>query len=189
MQTNSINTNFTPTTTTAITEQTTLEIPADEEVLAFKNVYFDWSAVDGAEGYIFEIDRFISFNVFAEKYDITDGSSRLELDLNPDTKYYWKVTPYNSYSSCVGTTPVQSFTTGDAVSTTEIASVSTWSISPNPVSVGNTIQLSLDTNEAFQANISIHNIAGQLIKEIRNENFYIGNNNCLLYTSPSPRDS
>lgn len=180
IQTGSIDADLTPSTTIAITEQTTLEIPEDNEVLAFKNVYFDWSAVDGAEGYIFEIDRFISFNVFYEKHYITDGTSRFELDLLPNATYYWRITPYNSYSTCVGTTPFNTFTTGDAVGTTEIASVSTWSIAPNPVSIGEDIQISLDTNEAFEANITIHNIAGQLVSESQNQKFNIGNNNIRL---------
>lgn len=178
-QQQTLNQNFTPTNTQVLSGPTELQIPEDGELLAFKNVYFDWSPVDGVDGYIFEIDQFNSFSVLKETYFITDGTSKFELDLLPNKDYYWKVTPYNQYSSCVGTTPVFRFKTGTEVSTTEIESVSTWSISPNPAS-GDNVTLMLDTNDSFTANIHIHNLAGQLIKEIQNQKFIIGNNNINL---------
>ncbi len=179
-QFNLLNDDFQPSTTEVLSGGTTLEIPENGETLAFKNVFFDWEAVEGADAYILEIDQFNSFNVFYEKYFITDGTSRFELDLDANKTYFWRVTPYNEYSSCAGTTPTNSFTTGSSVSTTEIASVSTWSVSPNPVSSGSTATLMLDTQEMFNGNIRIHNLAGQLVSEIRNQTFNIGNNNVAL---------
>ncbi len=66
------------------------------------------------------------------------------------------------------------------VNTTEIESVSTWSVSPNLVLSGNEISINLDTQEAFEATVRMHSINGQLIKEVQRQQFNIGNNNMFL---------
>ncbi len=174
----SINPNFTPSNTLPLDGPTTLQFPADGETIpTFGYVTFNWTDVANVDGYIFELDRFNSFNVQPRMEFVTDGSSSIQIDgLNANTKYYWKVTPYNQVSSCVGTTPVQSFTTGDMESTAveTITSVNTWSVQPNPVQDVNEITIKMDSREAFDADVIFYDITGKVVKQINQQRFNIG---------------
>jgi len=178
LNSNSINSSFTPSNTLALGGPTTLEFPADGETIAtFGFVTLDWSEVENADGYIFQLDRFSAFNVQPIQEIITDGSSSIEIEgLNANTKYFWKVTPFNQVSACVGTTPVQSFTTGNMESTAveTIASVNTWSVQPNPVQDANEITIKMDSKEAFEADILLYDITGKAVKQINKQRFNIG---------------
>lgn len=178
----SINTNYQPNNTAVIEGSTTLEVPANNEELPYYNVLCDWSEVANADTYILEIDRFPSFSVDKQTFLITDGSSRKEFtdELNPNTTYYWRVTPYNETSTCASTTPPFSFTTGDLVATNEIDVVNAWSVQPNPVKNTSEITIKLDTRESFEANINLYDITGKLVKSIQQHQFSNGNNTYAL---------
>lgn len=173
-----INKNFIPSNTEPLGGQTTLAYPpAGENIGIYNYVTFDWTDVANADGYFFELDRSPNFN-FQPVYEIiTDGSSSFQaMDLKKNIQYYWRVTPYNQSSSCVGTTDIQTFNTGDMESTAvpTITSVNSWSVQPNPVQKGDNMTIQLETSQAFDADIMLYDITGKLVKRIPNKYFASG---------------
>lgn len=179
-----INQGFMPSSTEKITEAAVLEQPANSSTTDFYNyVAFDWSSVDGAEGYLFEIDRFPAFNGQLRQEFVENGTSKIELDdLLPNTTYFWRVQPYNSYFPCGGTSPTNSFTTGSGESTAvqQIEGINEWSVEPNPVQSTNELTVKMNTKESFLADILLYNITGQVVKQVNNQTFAIGSTSHIV---------
>ena len=109
--------------------------PANGEQLPYYNNFvFSWEPVDGADHYVLEystnpifagdVKTFIKYNTTGHWF----GGD----DLNPNQTIYWKLTPFNYYSTCASTSQ-GNFKTGNATSTKEDELSTSWSIAPNPI--------------------------------------------------------
>ncbi len=145
----------------------TLTLPVDESTVQFSSVTFNWDAVPGATHYLFEIDRLDGFG-FMPRYITTTNLSQTLTDLENDRTYYWRVLPFSDYRTCAGYSEVHSFMTSNSSAATEIASVENWLVRPNPVAKNANVVIEMNTNEAFDADVKVYSLTGQLLSTTNN---------------------
>ena len=164
-----------------ITEAPELIAPIDDEItLGYNIIEFDWEApASGAQRYLLEIDQQATFTFLPKRYIVANGTStEIEDVFNPNVKYYWRVTPYNDGNTCnLQTSSVQTFIAGENVSVKNIESVNNWSVIPNPVRQNQVLNIQIDADKAFNADIRLYNMTGKLVKFVSQKQFNIGANN------------
>ncbi|MBK8490260.1 MAG: T9SS type A sorting domain-containing protein [Saprospirales bacterium] len=166
----------------AVEGTTTLVQPADGSVTpAYNNVAFEWSAVPGANQYMLEIDLSTGFNLVPIR-QIVWGNYKVIQGLQSNKKYYWRVRPFNNFDACAPTSERWDFTTGTAISTTEPPYVTNWMVRPNPVTAGQSLQLEMNTNESFEASVTLRTLSGQTLQTIQTS-FAVGNSTLHIPTT------
>jgi len=161
---NYLRNNFAPTDTGG-PKPPILETPDNESTVAtFNLVTFEWSAIDGATQYLFEIDRVRSFNVQPIRA-VTDEPFLELSNLDSKKQYYWRVRPFNAYETCTEFSPTVSFKTGERLDTTQFAQIEELKLFPNPISAQNTLTVELETQRNFNATILIYDLLGRLVSE------------------------
>jgi hypothetical protein len=134
----------------------------------FNNITLNWGAVPNATSYIIEIATIPTFS--GSKILISPTNS---INLNPtvlpgylsatNQTYYWRVKPYSNYVFCAPMSARQNFISGILNATNEIAGVSSFDVSPNPLSKTQPLNLNITVEKAFDAHVKLYNVAGQLI--------------------------
>ena len=168
--------------TTVLDVNTELIFPENNEVLTYyQGLELEWSAVDGATQYLVEIDRLPTF-VFQKQSFFVKNANFLELNnLEANKKYYWRVKPYNNYSTCQPFTLAKAFTTGDnATAVQDIDFISKWVVSPNPLTQNTDLALRFSAEKAFEANIRFYSLSGQEVGQRQTQRFQAGNNQVNL---------
>ncbi len=128
-------------------------------------VHLEWEAFPNASSYIVEIDRFESFNADVQRFYSWYPGATFE-DLRENEKYYWRVYPYNEYSTCYGWSETYSFTTGDGVTAVQsISEIKDWQIMPNPIKSNEDLTLTFSSKKAMDAQISIIDIHGKSLSK------------------------
>lgn len=164
--------------TTVLEANTELVFPAnDEQLTYYQGLELEWTAVPGATQYLVEIDRLPTF-VFQKQSFYVRDINFLELNnLEANKKYYWRVKPYNDYSTCQPFTLAKSFTTGEnPTAVQDIDFVSKWVLSPNPLTSQQDINLAFAAEKAFQGNIRFFSLSGQALGQAQQYNFKAGQN-------------
>ena len=171
-----------------ISEVPVLSSPINDEITeGYNKVTLDWEGVPNADRYLVQIDRLPDFS-FSPEEQVVFGTSAIFLDLDPDKFYYWRVFPFNEYETSAGFTQNERFRTGnDIVSASYIEGVKNWFISPNPLVNSNQLNLSLNTDEAFEADIKLFNLTGQQIQALPQQSFEIGQNNIQIQVGDLPK--
>lgn len=154
---------------------------------SYSNIVFDWSDVQGAYGYVFEISPYLSFAAEVKRFVVY--SSTLTLNsrnvssgyLVANKAYFWRVRAFGRYVTGTSFTTATKFTTGRLNAIDEIAGIENLKISPNPATSSKMLELRLDSEKAFEANIQWINVAGQRIKTVKTH-FNAGLNALLLDT-------
>lgn len=143
----------------------------------YNNFTLSWQSVPNATSYAVEISKSATFfdsRVFvATTNAININNSMAPGYLVSNLTYYWRVKPYNSYAACGTISAAQTFKTGLLNEAKEIVGVSSFDVSPNPLSKSAVLNLNLTTETPFEAQIKLYNIAGKLVK-IENRFFDIG---------------
>jgi hypothetical protein len=161
---NYLNNSYTPPVLDIATPTDMLVSPDPGIVTQFYDqINFQWQAVTGATYYLLEIDISSSFNSPLVADYITTGISKLITNLSPNKNYYWRVRPFNEYVTCASSSPFRQLKTGGTSGTTSLTDVSAWQISPNPTTSGNSVNISVQAAENFEATVSVFNTAGQLM--------------------------
>ncbi|MBL7816169.1 MAG: zinc-dependent metalloprotease [Saprospiraceae bacterium] len=134
----------------------------------FNNFTLTWQAVPNATAYVVEISKSTSF--FDSRVFIANTNA---LNINKsmvanyftaaNTTYYWRVKPYNGYAACATPSVRQNFVTGLVSDVKELTEVSHFIIAPNPLSKTQNLQLAITTEKAFEAQIKLYNLTGQLV--------------------------
>lgn len=166
--------------TASITQAPTLVEPINGESTAvFNIVHFNWEASPNAQRYLLEIDIQPTFAIIPKRYIVSNGTStNIEGIFNPNTTYHWRVTPLNDGNTCsLPTSTVESFNTGGSSSAKNIDIVNNWSVFPNPIRQNEFLNIRLEASEAFDANIQLFNLTGQLLKNVNRHHFTNGENN------------
>ena len=170
--------------TAPLADAPTLNYPiGNEDTPLFNVVGLDWEAVSGADGYLVEVDRTASFS-FNPSAKFVFGGTYIEFEdvFEADKKYYWRVFPLKNGSVCGTSSISESFRTGETTATSEIKEILNHSISPNPVSGKEMLNINIETNQGFDAKISLFSLSGQKMKEI-NHTFALGTTNYGLSVS------
>jgi hypothetical protein len=159
----------------------TLTFPINNEFApGFNAVNLQWTAVPGAQFYLLEIDVNQTFSSNSLIRRIVTGAANnfTENTLQASRNYFWRVRPYNFYSTCVGFTPAATFRTNTmVVNTTDIRELDAWTIAPNPILAQESLQLSLQASSSFNGSFSLYNAAGQLVRLLGKHLIQPGNNN------------
>ncbi len=168
---------------TAFTDSPTQNYPIDGEDTPLYNVVgFDWEPVGGATSYLVEVDRQPTFS-FNPSAKFVTGGTYVEFEdvFDADKTYYWRVKALKEGNVC-GEVLFTSFRTGTVTGTRDIKEVLNHTISPNPISSGEVLNINIETNEAFDAVINVYNLSGQKLKEV-NTTFNHGTTNQELSVS------
>lgn len=156
---------------TAPVGEATLITPVNNATTeSYTNLSFDWSDVSGAYGYVFEISTFASFAANVKRYvvynsniNITNTSTGGSF-LTANRAYYWRVRAFGRYVTGTNFAVENKFTTGTLNSVKEIKGIEEFTVSPNPVSQASHVELRLNSESAFIAQVKWTNIAGQVVK-------------------------
>jgi hypothetical protein len=165
--------------------------PANGATTPFSNnVTLDWSDVPNARGYIVEIANLSSFLGSTTVHTTTSA-----LQISPRTvsqnvfgagrNLFWRVRPYGNYKTCSTQNNVSvvsargQFIWGTTNSTKEIEGASNLTVSPNPLPKMVSLNVSLQSEKAFEAQIKIYNTVGQLV-QTEKRNFGVGFSNHTL---------
>lgn len=145
-------------------------------------VRLEWSFQTGVSAYIVEIDRAPTFSIQPIRLIVQTPQVDIP-NLVVGRRYYWRVRPYNSISTCNDLrSTVESFVASNTTSVNTIPFVRTWSVSPNPVSQSGDLELYLESQEAFDADIVLYGIAGQVVRPFASTRFQMGANRIALST-------
>ncbi|MFT6322097.1 MAG: hypothetical protein ACJAT4_003032 [Granulosicoccus sp.] len=169
---------------TPFTETVTQNFPINGETTPLYNIVgFDWEPVAGATSYLVEVDRQPTFS-FDPTVKFVSAGTYIEFEdvFDSNKTYYWRVKPLKQGNVCTGEVVSTSFKTSTVTGVREIKEVLNHSISPNPISAGETLNIRIETNEAFDAVINVYNLSGQKIKEV-NTTFDYGTTNHQLSVS------
>ncbi len=167
---------------TEITETISLVAPVESAVTSsFNKVELRWRAVAGADTYLVEVDRSSGFNIDNLKFIVSNQTSLLLEDiLDADRNYRWRVTPYNANYTCASSSETARFRTGISTSVATITTVNNWTIQPNPIREATTLTLDVNAKTAFDADIKVFNLTGQLLQTQVATEFSSGNSKVQL---------
>ncbi|MCB0569331.1 MAG: zinc-dependent metalloprotease [Phaeodactylibacter sp.] len=163
---NYIRSGFTPSLT-EITEAPTLEFPANTEQLDyFNSVQLDWSDVPAAEAYLLQVSLVPTFSSGLTVYDeVVYGTSKVITILSANRTYYWRVRPFSAYRTCTNFSSTHSFKTGSLVGVQDNNLTASVNISPNPVSRGQELNVSIRSAKTFDSELALFSMAGQRVRQ------------------------
>jgi len=167
---------------TEITQTATLISPVEDVITSsFNKVELRWQAVVGADTYFVEVDRSSGFNIDNFKFIVANQTSLLLEDvLGADRNYRWRITPYNASYTCAPPSETGRFRTGISTSVATIRTVDNWTIQPNPMVATNKLTIDVNASTAFDADIKIFNLTGQLLQFQPATTFSAGNSKIQL---------
>ncbi len=174
---------------TAVTNAPELVSPMSASTVSgYQNVMLDWETIPGADYYFLEVDNLPNFSTAnVQKYVIT-GNSSANLNLQASTTYFWRVTALNAYSSCGGVSSSRSFITDDvAVNVQEITAINTWTAFPNPTTGQSELNINVEANNAFEANVRLLNVGGQMVQDLGIRAFANGSNSFTVNVADLPQ--
>lgn len=160
--------------TAVIEEAPVLISPANNATTeAFNTVTLEWQGVPNATTYLLEVARIASFTIDPIRL-IVHGTSKVITGLEADKKYFWRVRPFNMYSTPRNYSPIYSFTTGLTTAVSEPSQVLSWRVLPNPVSLGQDLFFEVNAEAAFTAQVSLHDLGGRSVRQWNNYRFPVG---------------
>lgn len=145
---------------------TLLIAPANNLILAPNAITFEWEKVQFAENYILQVSRSSSFS-FIEVEEVLSATTKT-LDLESERTYYWRVRPFNSHYANTPWATKNTFKTSSLSNVQSLAAIESMSISPNPLTNNDLLQLNIKSAESFDVNITLINMAGQVLLKQKN---------------------
>jgi Secretion system C-terminal sorting domain len=134
----------------------------------FNNVNLDWNDVPNAIGYAVDVSRFASFaqakSFYVTTSDLNINALNTSGYLSSGFTYYWKVRAVVPFNNCANTSLTSNFKTGTLNAVQDIAGVTQFTVSPNPLSTAQNLTVEMRTEKAFDATIKMVNMTGQVVK-------------------------
>jgi len=148
----------------------------------YNAVELKWDPVPGATQYLVEWDRVPEFNNIPLER-VVNNNSIFITSCEPNRLYYWRVRPFNEYSTCESLyNDAATFNTNAIASKVErIDGVNYWNVRPNPAYNSDVIYVDVEALQPMDAAINIYNLTGQLISSSK-QSFSTGNNSAELAT-------
>jgi type IX secretion system substrate protein len=172
--------------TDPVEDDVVYNFPINDEVSpTYTQIEFDWDDVQGANQYLYIIDRFSSFT--SSPFRIITSESNLVLDeLTSDVRYFWKLWPFNESQTDAGWSETQSFFVGITSAVNEISSVEEFDVYPNPVTDGKLV-VAIRSTESFDAEMRLLDMSGRIFQHSRGHQIIAGNQwNVELNTGELP---
>lgn len=149
----------------------TIVVPfANATTQSYNNIGFDWTDVQGAYGYVFEISPYLSFAVDVKRFVVYSSALTLTSKnvgssfLVANKTYFWRVRAFGRYITNTSFTTGVKFTTGRVNALNEITGIDNLKVYPNPVKAAKTVELQFNSDKSFDAQIQLINTAGQVVK-------------------------
>ena len=101
---------------------------------------------------------------FSTTSDFNINALKAPSFLNAGTKYYWRVKAIAPFNNCTNASATGNFTTGTVNAVHDIAGVTQFTVSPNPLSTSQELSVQINSEKALDATIKLFNVAGLLIK-------------------------
>ncbi|TXF90719.1 T9SS type A sorting domain-containing protein [Neolewinella aurantiaca] len=126
-------------------DEMNLLLPEDNATLEVSDfVELVWNSVPNADYYIVQLNTSTNFNgAVLQSFIVTDTTAIIEDDLSPNTRYYWRVRPFNRYviDSDFGDQKFR-FKNGEFPTATIDAELNAAiTVAPNPVSGGQELRI------------------------------------------------
>lgn len=177
---NYLDNTFVPLSLSIDTPDDLLVAPASGSTTQFYNaVKLEWNNVATANYYLIEIDLLSTFASPNVKSFVTSSTSLLVTDLQANRNYHWRVKPFNNLVGCANWKNSSFKTSSVVTNTVEIEGLSTWVVSPNPVE-NDHAHLTVNAASDFEANVSIVDAAGKVIRSMQGVSFKEGTSSVEL---------
>lgn len=175
-----------PTTTEEAGEIPAIVAPEVGETLDHLNVTVQWEAADNAEMYVVQYALNPGFSLLPGQV-ITSSTAAVLNDLLPNQTYFWRVSPYNEYVTCLNWSEVGEFQAGSEISAVRTIEAATeFSVQPNPVEKGGNLLLNITATTAFVADLQIISAAGTPVETQTQLNVNVGENTLRIQNSDLP---
>lgn len=142
-------------------------VPLENETVNPNNVNFEWEAIDHATHYLIQVSRLPSFAV-NEVDAITTDNNYLASDLTPGVNLYWRIRPFNFYSTCAGFSNFSNFRTGQSTGVINNSDLSNdVNIYPVPAQPGQAIWIAWEENvlPSTITNYTVTDLLGKQVAE------------------------
>ena len=135
----------------------------------FNNFTLSWQSVLNATAYVVEISKSATFfdsRTFIATSNALNINASMALGYFTlsNITYYWRVKPYNNFAACGTISAAQTFKSGTLNPTNEMGGISSFDVSPTPLSKNAVLSLNLTTETTFDAQIKLYNVSGKLMK-------------------------
>lgn len=133
-----------------------------------------WNSVPNADYYIVQLNTSTNFNgTVLQAFIVSDTTALIEDDLSPNTRYYWRVRPFNRYvfDSDFGEQKFR-FKNGEFPTATIDATLNAAiSVAPNPISGGQELRIDgRDLGQSGNMTYELIDAAGRVLLSRKNLN-------------------
>ncbi len=140
-------------------------IGGEEALLTDSNtIVLSWEEAENATKYIVQIAPFPSFQSLTWEY-YSDTSSLVLSGLEPNEHYFWRVRAVSEWSSCTPYSDISDFRTPTFVSANELEVFRNVVIRPNPVAVGQNMQMQFKAQNKERSSMTILNTQGRVLSQ------------------------
>lgn len=167
---------FTTGSFTSAPDNVSLQEPVNNAInMSYESLELSWQQVFAAESYTLQVCKNVYFYTDLIEVSEIETATYLVTDLDPLTRYYWRVRAHNSFGDS-GWSAINQFVTSQAVSNdnNSVQLVNSYQGNyPNPFNPETTISFTVgaDTRGQTQAvSARIYNLRGQLVNELVNAN-------------------
>jgi len=143
-------------------EPIVLSSPLDNQTVGFQNIFFEWEPVAQATKYMFQVSRLPTFSVLAVDTIVSTNTLILP-ELPIRLRYYWRILPYNNYSTCGSFSTRKSFLTAEETTSTVNLTESQISVSPTLLTQPGQLQIQVKDVVKADLRIELFDITGKLI--------------------------
>ncbi len=133
-----------------------------ETVTNFNAVTLEWEPVPNATHYVVHVNPIPVFSALFDEYVVSDNSLTLT-NLEAERTYFWRIRPYNAFSTCTEYLDTSSFVTGQLSDLTELEAATDLEVYPNPAKVGQNWQVDFQLSARTPVTINLYTIDGRLL--------------------------
>jgi Secretion system C-terminal sorting domain len=156
---------------------------------AFININMTWTTVPNAASYLFEISQSTEFGDAFQFVTSTPNKLLTNTELlgflKPNQQYFWRTKAFRSGEVASNYSSTFTFTTGILNKSTELIQINDFSIQPNPLSNSAYFSIKMVSDKAFDATVSLTNMAGQTLLQQKHA-FIIGENTLPIAVGKLP---
>lgn len=143
-------------------------IPLDPEegvTVPYSNsIHLSWEPVPNATQYIVQVNPISSFSVVFNQYIVNTNAVTVS-ELFPGKKYYWRIKPFNPFSTCGNFSSLRTFYTESVTGINDPDAPESYSVYPNPVHVGEDLNIDIQLLQPSNLTVRLYDSAGRLLMD------------------------
>ncbi|MEX0686473.1 MAG: CotH kinase family protein [Balneolales bacterium] len=146
--------------------------PINGEKVGFEDIHLMWEGSDAANSYAIQISKTTDFeNAEIMEFETINDTTLAVLQLNPSTRYYWRVKGENNYGYGIWSEP-QQFETTDSSQPSLPTEVKLLMNYPNPFNNSTTISFGLP--DEAQVQLDVYDLIGRQVTVLTNNTYTEG---------------